>query len=273
MHYCLIIIRNISILICLFPFIWGCGNGSETPSKPKVVSQKIAVKKDDELLTQKPKKVIDKAVVQPPSKEPKAVVQPPSKEPKVVVQPPPKEPKVSLTEKPKAPEKPEVKVTDVAKPPSVIPETGKAVTDKKSVAALYQTTLEKDSLEKAFSYNPIGKIDPFEPLVKEEPVAASRAMKKKKIKRRIPRTPLEKVDLSQLKLTGIIRAPSGNKAMVEEATGKGYIITKGTYIGIYSGRVIKILNDRVIVKEEIEDGFGSVTIKERELKFQKPTGE
>jgi type IV pilus assembly protein PilP len=121
----------------------------------------------------------------------------------------------------------------------------------------------------------MGKIDPFEPLVKAEPVpvSVSMAIKKKKSKRRIPRTPLEMVDLSQLKLTGIIRAPSGNKAMVEEASGKGYVIAKGTYIGIHSGRVIQILNDRVIVEEEVEDSLGNLTIQKRELKFRKPTGE
>ena len=61
--------------------------------------------------------------------------------------------------------------------------------------------------------------------------------------------------------------------MVEEASGKGYVIAKGTYIGIYSGRVIQILNDRVIVEEEVEDSLGNLTIQKRELKFQKPTGE
>jgi len=76
-----------------------------------------------------------------------------------------------------------------------------------------------------------------------------------------------------LKLVGIIRAESGNRALVEEATGKGYIIKKGTYIGINAGRVSEILGDRVIVEEEDEDFSGAVTIRKRELKLQKPLGE
>jgi len=248
MQYCLVALRSISILICLFPFIWGCGNGTETPQKPKVITQKIAVQKDAVSLTQKPKKVIDKTVDKALSEEPKVL---PSEKPK--------EPLLKKPEKPKA----------------VLAEKSEEPTLKKPIAVLSKTVDEKKSLEEKFVYNPMGKIDPFEPLVKAEPVPASvsMAIKKKKSQRRIPRTPLEMIDLSQLRLTGIIRASSGNKAMVEEASGKGYVIDRGTYIGIHSGRVIQILNDRVIVEEEVEDSLGNLTIQKRELKFQRPAGE
>jgi type IV pilus assembly protein PilP len=122
------------------------------------------------------------------------------------------------------------------------------------------------------SYNPDGKIDPFIPLLKDEPQKVLPDTKTKKEKRE-PTTPLERVDLSQLKLTAIIRTPSGFKAMVEEITGKGYIVSVGTYIGIHSGSVTNILKDRVIVEEEVEDALGAVSNRNTELKFQKPTGE
>jgi type IV pilus assembly protein PilP len=122
------------------------------------------------------------------------------------------------------------------------------------------------------SYNPDGKIDPFIPLLKDEPQKVLPDTKTKKEKRE-PTTPLERVDLSQLKLTAIIRTPSGFKAMVEETTGKGYIVSVGTYIGIHSGTVTNIQKDRVIVEEEVEDVLGNVSNRNSELKFQKPTGE
>ena len=122
------------------------------------------------------------------------------------------------------------------------------------------------------SYNPDGKIDPFLPLLKDEPQKVLPDTKTKKEKRE-PTTPLERVDLSQLKLTAIIRTPSGFKAMVEETTGKGYIVSVGTYIGIHSGTVTNIQKDRVIVEEEVEDALGNVSNRNSELKFQKPTGE
>ncbi|PQP34785.1 pilus assembly protein PilP, partial [Desulfobacteraceae bacterium SEEP-SAG9] len=62
-------------------------------------------------------------------------------------------------------------------------------------------------------------------------------------------------------------------ALVEEASGKGYIVAKGTYIGLHAGRILEILNDRVIVEEEIEDILGKITIDRKELKIQKPPGE
>jgi type IV pilus assembly protein PilP len=129
-----------------------------------------------------------------------------------------------------------------------------------------------DVVSASVSYNPAGKIDPFVPLLKDESVKALQTDKSKKEKRE-PATPLERVDLSQLKLTAIIRTPSGFKAMVEESTGKGYIVGMGTYMGIHSGKVVNILKDRVVVEEEVEDVLGNVVSRNSELKFQKPSGE
>lgn len=132
--------------------------------------------------------------------------------------------------------------------------------------------------DKYIAYNPKGKIDPFAPLFKED----AKEDKKKEPEEDEPGkpktpprplTPLEKLDLGQLKLVGIISAESGNKALVEEASGKGYIIIKGTYIGIHSGKVVDILKDRIIVEEEDKDMLGQITIRKRELKFQRPAGD
>lgn len=121
-------------------------------------------------------------------------------------------------------------------------------------------------------YNPVGRIDPFVPLFKEEQLASTTETEPKK-KRRTHLTPLEKVDLSQLKLLGVILAPSGNRAMVSEVNGKGYVVTVGTYMGIASGRVVEILSDRIIVEEEVENILGKISLRKRELKLQKPAGE
>jgi len=120
-------------------------------------------------------------------------------------------------------------------------------------------------------YSSAGKIDPFLPLFEEKPVVPDAEKQKKK--RRMPLTPLERVDLSQLKLVGIVQAPSGNKALVEESSGKGYIIKKGTFIGIHAGRVLEILKDRVVVEEEVENVLGQYTAEKKELKLLKPPGE
>jgi Tfp pilus assembly protein PilP len=119
-------------------------------------------------------------------------------------------------------------------------------------------------------YDPTGKIDPFAPLFSEDRGSADDSMDSKPKR---PLTPLEKIDLSQLQLVAILRTQNGNKAMVEDATGKGYVLTPGTFIGINSGKVKQILRDRVVVEETKKDFLGKQTIDTRELKLQKPFGE
>jgi len=125
-------------------------------------------------------------------------------------------------------------------------------------------------------YDPQGRIDPFVPLVKEEPVKVENSAvvdAKADLREKRPKTPLEKIELDQLKLKAIIIAPSGNKALVEEASGKGYIIRKGTYIGRHDGKIVKILKDKVVVEEWTADFEGKMTAKEKEIKLPKPPGE
>ena len=128
-------------------------------------------------------------------------------------------------------------------------------------------------------YDSQGRIDPFIPLVRDEPVVVEKegegpvdAAKEGHLPERT-KTPLEKIELSQLKLRAIILAPSGNKALVEESTGKGYIISKGTYIGRHDGKVVNILKDKVVIEELIENFEGKLTPKEKEIKLPKPPGE
>lgn len=153
---------------------------------------------------------------------------------------------------------------------------GEADAESSELAALPAAS-ETESGGTLVAYAPGDRVDPFEPLFREEPErrqeeeAEAEEDAPEQPKRRL--TPLERLDLSQLKLVGIIRAPSGDRALVEEASGKGYIITRGTYIGIHSGQVVEIQEDGVIVEEKHEDMYGDVNIRRRELKFQRPSGD
>jgi type IV pilus assembly protein PilP len=112
-----------------------------------------------------------------------------------------------------------------------------------------------------------GRIDPFEPFLRAPEPEVS-AESKEGLNRRVPRTPLEKIDMSQLKLTGVLRAENKTRALVQEVSGKGYIVDEGTYIGNKGGQVSKILKDRIMVSEKALDVFGKITVLERELKLQ-----
>lgn len=136
-----------------------------------------------------------------------------------------------------------------------------------------ESELVRETREIMTSYDPKGRFDPFEPLFKEQKNEQPSVKKQSDREKRIPKTPLEKIALSQLKLSAIIRATSGNKALVVDATGKGYVVEKGTYIGLNSGRVIQIEPERIVIEEDIEDIMGELKIRNSELKLQKPPGE
>jgi type IV pilus assembly protein PilP len=161
--------------------------------------------------------------------------------------------------------------TSKEKPAAVSAAGKKELQNKKPVADKKQAVGKKPAVSKGTPppYNPEGKIDPFKPLFKEKPDLPEKRSRPK----RIPRTPLERVALSQLKLTAIIMAPSGNRALVQEASGKGYVIENGTYIGLNAGKVVEIQKDRVIIEEEVEDIVGKLIKRKQQLKLPKPAEE
>ena len=148
------------------------------------------------------------------------------------------------------------------------PQRGK--NDQESKATANKNNKAKNNDEPQAPYDPTGKVNPFKPLFKDKPDVP--AIKKTR-KKRIPRTPLERIALSQLKLVGIIQAQSGNRALVQESSGKGYIIKKGTYIGLNTGKVTEIRKDAVIIEEEVENVLGKVSTRKQTLKLPKPPGE
>jgi type IV pilus assembly protein PilP len=69
-------------------------------------------------------------------------------------------------------------------------------------------------------------------------------------------SPLERFDLGQLKVVGIVWNISEPQAMVEDTAGLGYVVRKGTAIGSNEGKVKTIQRDRIIVEENYEDAYG-----------------
>jgi type IV pilus assembly protein PilP len=115
--------------------------------------------------------------------------------------------------------------------------------------------------EPPYSYNPRGKRDPFKPFI---------ALGPKKPVSTAPLTPLQRYDVSELKLVGILKGPTGYRALVEDAGGKGFIITKGTLIGRGNGQVKEIHDDRVIIEQRYKDIFGQIKQREISVPLRKP---
>src|SRR5262245_6286318 len=95
-----------------------------------------------------------------------------------------------------------------------------------------------------YSYNPVGKTDPFRPLLPAPPT------KHLKLK------PLQKFELSQLKLIAVVTGTGSPYAMVEDPKGKGHVVRRGDLIGKNWGRVVGISERKLVVREETYDYLG-----------------
>ena len=79
-------------------------------------------------------------------------------------------------------------------------------------------------------------------------------------------SPLERYEVGQLKLVGIVWDIPDPRAMVEDAAGLGYVIKLGTPIGRNDGKVKVIGPKQGVIEEVFLDFYG--TRKTREVKLK-----
>jgi Tfp pilus assembly protein PilP len=114
------------------------------------------------------------------------------------------------------------------------------------------------SPEDTYRYNPAGKRDPFfSPLYR---VTEQEAMTSDQTK-----TPLQRLDLGQFKVVGIILETGESKALIEDNSGLGYIVTSGTLIGPKGGVIKSIESGRILVEEYETDFYGKRQTLEKEM--------
>ncbi len=75
------------------------------------------------------------------------------------------------------------------------------------------------------------------------------------------RPELERYELSELRLTGVATAADGNlSASIETASGRGFMVKKGSLVGTNRGKIIDISMDRIVIEETVVNQSGqSVT--------------
>jgi len=118
-----------------------------------------------------------------------------------------------------------------------------------------------------YNYNPQGKTDPFKPLYQEpKPAPPLPPPGPPKDDPNIKLTPLQMVELGQMRLVAVVWDIPEPRAMVETPKGDGFILSVGTPIGKNRGIVSKIDPKGVLVmeKEWVEGKFKNV---ERTLKL------
>jgi len=118
-----------------------------------------------------------------------------------------------------------------------------------------------------FSYSPVGKRDPFEPLISQTKQISGKPEKEK--------GPLEKFELGQFRLLAMLLIKGTPRAMVKAPDGKSYIVKPGDKIGKLDGEIMTIETkvvdpvsrevvspDRVVVKEIGYDPYSNKEVVE-----------
>jgi len=120
--------------------------------------------------------------------------------------------------------------------------------------------VERSELTPPF-YDPKGKPDPFQPTrLTLETID--------KGKGRV--LPLEQFEVNEYELVSIVIGSEVKKAMVQDLTGKGFLIQVGTRIGKRNGKVIQITDREVVVEESFQDFLGRKSSRKILLSIPRP---
>lgn len=96
------------------------------------------------------------------------------------------------------------------------------------------------------------KKDPFKPFiaVKTESIGPKKAD--------LPKIPLHSYDISQFRLIGVVADIKGNKAMVVDPSGKGYVVRVGMSIGKNEAKITRIDTGGIEAVEQFRDENGKI---------------
>jgi len=108
------------------------------------------------------------------------------------------------------------------------------------------------------SYMSVGRRDPFRSII-----AAS--AKRPKIVDALP--PLQRSELSDLTLQGIVWGSYGPRAIVNTPDGKGYTVGVGTKMGFNHGVISEITQKKVVVEETVLNVFGEPKKRKTEMEL------
>jgi len=148
-------------------------------------------------------------------------------------------------------------VTAGCKKPSEAPQTNIPKFQKK--AEVVKPVLVQEEAKRP-EYQIIGVRDPFQPFAGINPGEASTGP-----------DALQRISISQVYLVGIIQSKK-NRALIQDSSGMGFIITEGTLIGENNGIVTSISKDGVTIKQHFKDYMGRVTTREVVLALKKEEG-
>jgi type IV pilus assembly protein PilP len=116
--------------------------------------------------------------------------------------------------------------------------------------------LAASAIDSEYSYEPIGKRDPF-----KTPFEAATIRQDH---------PLQAFELDQLKLIAVVSGAEVPFAMVEDPTGLGHVVHRGTPIGKHGGRISEISRRKLVVREQYVDYTGRKVTSDVSLVMSEP---
>jgi type IV pilus assembly protein PilP len=122
---------------------------------------------------------------------------------------------------------------------------------------------KKANSQEGLQASPTGRRDPFRPFTLNV---------RPTVRRRENLSPLERYDLGQLKLVGVILNAKDPTAMVEDSAGLGYVVKVGTPIGASDGTVKAIKQDAIIIEEFFVDLYGARKRREVNMRISAENG-
>jgi type IV pilus assembly protein PilP len=140
-----------------------------------------------------------------------------------------------------------------AKPDAARPAEPPAAAATATAALAGQASSVRD-----YVYDPTGKKDPFRSFILEQ----ARQKANEEV------GPLEQFDISQLAVVAVVWDTHEPRALIADPSGRPYIVAEGAEVGKNDGKVIKIDDDIVVVKETYVDWLGEKTTKDIEMRLK-----
>ncbi len=120
------------------------------------------------------------------------------------------------------------------------------------------------AIDRGYRYDPKGKRDPFRSFEWEQ--------LKLELTDSEARGPLEQFDVNQLTVVGLVWNDHNARALVQDPSGMSYIVGEGARIGKNEGRVTRIDDNIVVVRETYVDFLGEETTKDVEMRVRMTEG-
>ncbi len=145
--------------------------------------------------------------------------------------------------------------------PAKAPAPAAHVTQKQPIATAPTATGPKpgEAAVPVYTYYAAGRRDPFAPII----VAESKKGPA------LDRPPLERYNITDFKLSGIVWGGFGFNAILEGPDGKGYFVHAGTVVGPNRGVVKKITPTTLVVEEKYKTYTGETERRETVVELRK----